>query len=50
MRERDDLAVPLARLVDGVREDLEHRVLAAVQSVRAENNARALAHALRALE
>ena len=48
--ERDDLAVPLARLVDGVREDLEHRVLAAVQSVRAKDNARALAHALRALE
>ena len=50
MRERDDLAVPLARLVDGVREDLEHRVLAAVQSVRAKDNARALAHALRTLE
>lgn len=42
--------MPFARFVDGVRKDLEHGVLAAVQSVRAEDDARALAHAVRSLE
>lgn len=40
----------LARFVDGVRKDLKDGVLAAVQPVRAEDDARALAHAVRALE
>ena len=40
----------LARFVDGVRKDLEHGVLAAVQPVRAEDDGRALAHTVRALE
>ena len=47
---RDVGAVALARLVDGVGEDFEHCVLAALQTVRAENDARALAHAVRALQ
>ena len=47
----DDLgAVALARLVDRVGQDLEHRVLAALQPVRTENDAWALAHTVRALE
>ena len=40
----------LARFVDGVGKDLEHGVLAAVQPIRAEDDARALAHTVRALE
>ena len=47
----DDLgAVALARLVDRVGQDLKHRVFAALQPVRTEDDARALAHAVRALE
>ena len=47
----DDLvAVAAAGLVDGVGEDLEHRVLAALQSVGAENNAGALTHPVGALQ
>lgn len=39
----DDLgAVALSRLVDRVGQDLKDRVLAALQSVRAEDNARRL--------
>ena len=43
-------AEALARLVDRVGENFEHRVLAALQTVRTENNARALAHTVGALE
>ena len=47
----DDLgAVSLSCLVDRVGQDLKDRVLAALQSVRAEDNARALAHTVRALQ
>ena len=46
----DDVAVARARFVDGIREDLKERMGAAVQPVRAENHARAFAHAIRALE
>ena len=42
--EGDDPAVALPGLVDGVGEDLKDCVLAAVQSVGAENNAGPLAH------
>ena len=45
-----NIAESLARLVDRVRENFKHRVLAALQPVRAEDDARTLAHALRALE
>ena len=47
----DDLgAVSLSCLVDRVGQDLKDRVLAALQSVRAEDNARALAHTVRTLQ
>ena len=46
----DLVAVALARLIDGVGEDLENGMLAAVQPVRAEDDARALADAVGALE
>ena len=47
----DDLgAVALSCLVDRVGQNLKDRVLAALQSVRAEDNARALAHTVRALQ
>ena len=49
-RDGDELAVSLARFVDGVGEDLKHRVFAALQPVRAENDSRALAHTLRPRE
>ena len=42
--EDDLLAVALPGLVDGVGEDLEHRVLAALQPVRAENHPGPLPH------
>ena len=45
-----NIAESLARLVDRVRENFKHRVLAALQPVRAEDDAWTLAHALRALE
>ena len=45
-----DIAVPLARLVDGVGQNFKHRVFAALQPVRAEDDRRALAHAVRALQ
>ena len=48
--ERYNVAMALARLVDGVREDFKNRVLAALQPVRAENNRRAFANAVRPLE
>ncbi len=47
---RDQVAVALPRLVNGVGEDLKNGVLAAVQPVGAEDDARALAHAVCALE
>ena len=40
----------LARLIDGVRKDLKNGVLAALQSVRPEDNRRTLADAVRPLE
>ena len=40
----DQVAVALPGLVDGVGEDLEHRVLAALQPVRAENHPGPLPH------
>ena len=46
----DQVAVALPRFVDGVGEDLEHRVLAAVQPVRAEDHARTKPDPVRALE
>ena len=45
--EGDDPAVALPGLVDGVGENFKDRVLAAVQSVGAENNAGPLAHPVR---
>ena len=48
--DRDLLAVALARLVDGVREDLENRVLAPLDAVGAEDDGRAQAHTVRAFE
>ena len=42
--------MPFARFVDGVGKDLKDGVLAAVQSVRAKDDARALAHTVRSLE
>ena len=45
-----NIAESLARLVDRVRENFKHCVLAALQPVRAEDDAGAFAHALRALE
>ena len=45
-----NIAESLARLVDRVRKNFKHRVLAALQPVRAEDDAGAFAHALRALE
>ena len=48
--QRYEIAVALARLVDGVGEDLKGGVLAAVYPVRAENDAGALADSVRALE
>ena len=49
-REGYNVAMPLACLVDGVREDLKDRVLAALKPVRPENDRRALADAVRSLE
>ena len=49
-RDDDELAIALARLVNGVRQDLKHGVLAAVQPVGAKNDRGALANALRAFE
>ena len=46
----DEGAVALARLVDGVGEDLKDRVLAAVQPVGPENNTGTFPHPVRALE
>ena len=46
----DGVAVPLPRLVDGVRENFKHRVLAALQAVGAEDHRRTLAHPVGALE
>ena len=46
----DAVAKALARLVDGVGQDLKYRVLTAVQPVRAEDNARTLADTVRALQ
>ena len=43
-------AVALSCLVDRVGQNLKDRVLAAFQSVRAEDNTRALAHTVRALQ
>ena len=45
-----NIAESLARLVDRVRENFKHCVLAALQPVGAEDDARAFAYALRALE
>ena len=44
------IAVPLPRLIDGVGQDFKHRVLAALQAVRAENHRRALPDPVGALE
>ena len=44
LRHDDRVAVALARLVDGVGENLKRRVLAALQTVRAENDRWALAY------
>ena len=46
----DEAAVALAGFVDGVGEDFKHRVLAALQSVGAENHAGALPHTVSALQ
>ena len=46
----DEPSEARARLVDGVRENLKHRVLAALQPVGAEDDAGALAHPIRALQ
>ena len=46
----DHLAEALARLVDAVGKDLEKRVLAALQPVRAEDDRRTLAHTVGALQ
>ena len=46
----DDLAEALARLVNAVGKDLEKRVLAALQPVRAEDDRWALAHTVGALQ
>ena len=48
--DEDLVPVPLARLVDRVGENLKHRVLAALQPVRAEDYPRALAYPVGALE
>ena len=47
---RYNIAEALARLVDGVGENFKYGVLAALQSVGAEDNARTLAHPVGALE
>ena len=49
-RDDDELAIALARLVNGVRQDFKHGVFAAVQPVGAKNDRGALANALRAFE
>ena len=46
----DQIAVTLARLVDGIGKDLKNRVLAAVQPVGAEDDGRALADAVGAFK
>ena len=46
----DQVAVALPGLVDGVGEDLKHRVLAPLQGVAAEDDPGPLAHPLRPLE
>jgi len=48
-RDGDPVPVALARLVDGVGKNLEKRVLATLDAVRAEHDARTLAHPVRAL-
>ena len=48
--EGDEIAVPLPCLVDGVGEDLKDGVLAAVQPVGAEDDARTLPDPVRSLE
>ena len=49
-RDDDQVSVPLARLVDGVRENFKYGMLAAVQTVGAENDCRTLSDPVRALE
>ena len=49
-RDDDMVAVARTRFVDGIRQDLEHGVLAPLQPVGAEHDPRALAHAVGALE
>ena len=46
----DGVAVALPRLVDGVGEDLKHRMLAALQVIGAKNNGRALTHPILPLQ
>lgn len=46
----DELAVTLARLVNGVGQDLEGSVCTAIESVRAKDDGRAQAYALLVLE
>ena len=46
----DGVAVAVAGLVDGVRNDLEDGVCAALHAVRTKDDGRALAHTVRALQ
>ena len=46
----DNLSEPLARFVDAVGKDLKRRVLAALQTVRAEDDRRPLANAVGAFQ
>ena len=48
--QRDQIAVTLPRLINGVGEDLEHGMLTSVQSVRTENDARSLSNAICAFQ
>ena len=48
--DHDGIAVAFSCFVDGVGEDLEHRMLAALQIVGTEDNGGTLAHPLLALE
>ena len=45
----NDIAVPLACLVNRIREDLKKRMLTALKPVRAKNNARALSYTVSTL-
>ena len=46
----DEIAKALPRLINGIGENLKHGMFAALQPIRAENDRRTLAHAVRTLE